>query len=427
MARSLLVSGTLPASLVEGSGPLDWAATLSLAGDLQGLVAVEVTGPDALSFSASLLPGLDAVAIAPAAAVDFEALLAAGRDPLLSLGLRFTYADGSVFDDPTLRSVAVLDADDTAPTAIAFASGGRVAAGAIGATIGTLAVTDPDSAGPFHFSFPADEAWRFEVVGNELRLKSGISLGLDDMPGRPLIIEVSDGHQSAAFTLEIRVTDPAAPGAELQPGEVRAGFAHATAETVIALRESRVVAALEQPVAHEPHLTLETGTELSLPGVSRVQFVDGFQDIGAASPGVQAAALVQAVTGHAADAALLARLVGQAEAGQPWVEIVAGLAEFATLPAGDTAALSALYQNALGRAPATAELSEELARLGAGESRAQLVVDLALGSESLAHQPMAGVWVADGLGDDAGWRAGGAFTGGAPPVVVAAGDSPWLL
>ncbi|RAI59901.1 hypothetical protein [Roseicella frigidaeris] len=426
MVRSLLVSGLLPASLTEGSGPLDWAGTLSLAGDLDGLVAVEVTGPDALAFSASLLTGLNAVWIAPAAAVDFEALLAAGRDPVLSFGLRFTYDDGSVLDDPTPRSVTVLDSDDTPPTGLAFAEGGRVAAGAIGAAIGTLAVSDPDSTGPFSFSFPADEAWRFEVAGNALRLRPGISLGLDDMPQRPLIIEVSDGHQSAAFTLQIRVTDPAMQGAELQPGESRAGFSYAASDTAIALRESRTVAAIEQPVPGEPQLTLAEGPQLVLPGATRLQFLDGHQDIGAASSGLQAASLVQALTGHAADATLLAALVTQAEAGRPWVEVIAGLPGLAALPAADAEAIAALYHNTIGRAPAASELGEELARLAAGESRAQLVVDLALGEEALAHQPAAGVWVADGLGADAGWRGGTGGLGGTVSA-AAASDAPWLL
>ena len=120
MSRALLVSGVLPGVLVENSGAGDWVATLSLSGDLAGLIGVEVIGPDALAFDASLLPGLDAVRITPGAAVDFESR----PTPVLGFSLRFSFADGSVVDDPAARSVTLLDVDDTAPTGLAFASGG---------------------------------------------------------------------------------------------------------------------------------------------------------------------------------------------------------------------------------------------------------------------------------------------------------------
>src|SRR5690242_9312606 len=130
MSRSLLVSGVLPSSLAENSGVGDWSATLSLSGDLTGLTGVELLGRDALAFNAILLPGFSAVQLTPGAPVDYEALLAAGRTPSLNFSLRFTFADGSVVDDPTPRSVAVLNTDDTPPSGLAFASGGAVVAGA---------------------------------------------------------------------------------------------------------------------------------------------------------------------------------------------------------------------------------------------------------------------------------------------------------
>src|SRR5689334_5759994 len=286
MARSLLVSGVLPSSLAENSGAGDWCATLSLSGDLAGLTGVELIGRDALAFSATLLAGLSAVQITPGAPADYEALLAAGRAPSLDFSLRFTYDDGSVVDDPTPRSVTVLNQDDTPPSGLAFASGGTVVAGAIGAAIGTLVVTDLDTTGPFTFSFPEEDAWRFEVVGSVLKLRDGISLGLDDMPRRPLIIEVSDGHHSAAFTLDIRVADPATRLTDLPPGETRGGFGVVDADTVLAMRESRTVARVDDLAGGEHLLTLQEGTQVTLPAAQRLQFADGFQDIGAESTGV---------------------------------------------------------------------------------------------------------------------------------------------
>src|SRR3954447_10723597 len=105
--RTLQVSGVLPGSLAENSGPGDWTATLSLSGDLNGLTGVELLGRDALAFHASLLAGFPAVVLTPGAPTDFEAFAAAGRAPELSVWLRFTFADGGVVDDPTPRSVTV--------------------------------------------------------------------------------------------------------------------------------------------------------------------------------------------------------------------------------------------------------------------------------------------------------------------------------
>ena len=181
----------------------------------------------------------------------------------------------------------MLDRDDTAPTALAFASGGTVVAGAIGAAIGRLAVTRSRHPGGFSFSFGDDDAWRFEVVDGVLKLRDGISLGLDDMPQRPLIVEVSDGHQSAAFLLWLGVADPDTRLADLPAGATRGGFglavrrrcwrcARAATWREVDALDARGAAA--DPAGWRPRLVL--------PAAQRVQFADGFQDIGAGSTGV---------------------------------------------------------------------------------------------------------------------------------------------
>ena len=341
--------------------------------------------------------------ITPGAAVDFELR----PTPVLGFSLRFSFADGSVVDDPAARSVTLLDVDDTAPTGLAFASGGLVVAGAIGAAIGRLVVTDPDTAAGFRFSFGEADDWRFEVVDGVLKLRDGISLGLDDMPQLPLIIEVWDGHHSAAFLLWIGVADPGTRLAELPSGETRGGFGLVDADTVFALRESRGVARVDALAGGEQLLTLQEGTQVVLPATQRVQFADGFQDIGDGSLGVQAAALVQALSGHAADGRALAGLVARAEAGMAWADIAA------TLPGLRPAMPMRSPRFTTTRWAATrAGRSWRCSSAGwrAGQ-RAQLAVDVALGAESLHHQPAGGVWVADALGSDGGWRAG---TGGLP-------------
>ena len=47
-----------------------------------------------------------------------------------------------------------------------------------------------------------------EVVGDELKLRPGISIPLADGPLRPVVITASDGTQSAALTIHIGITSP---------------------------------------------------------------------------------------------------------------------------------------------------------------------------------------------------------------------------
>jgi hypothetical protein len=220
------------------------------------------------------------------------------------------------------------------------------------------------------------------------------------------------------------VADPTTRLADLPAGETFAGFGLVDADTAHALRESRDVALLDGLAGGEHRLVLQGGTQMLLPAVERVRLADGFQDLGPGSAGVQAAALVQALTGQAAEARALAGLVAQAEAGVAWTDIAAGLPGTGGT---DADAVAALYRNALGRDPSGAELATQLGRLAAGTGRAQLAVDVALGAESLGHQPEGGVWVADGLGSDGAWRAG---AGGLPAATTAlppATEQVWLL
>ena len=222
--------GGVPASITEGSGSADWIANIRMENDLSRLAAVETAGPAAGFFLATWNAALGVVALRPDARLDFEAFSAAGVLPEVEIGLRFRFDDGTRQEDGPLFRVAVLDRDDTAPDGLSFSGGAAVAAGEIGAAIGRLSVSDPDSAGRFHFSFTPDDDWRFEVVDGVLKLRDGIALGWDDVPARPILVEVSDGTQSAAFLLDVAVTAPSpAPVPPAPPllaaGETRAGFA----------------------------------------------------------------------------------------------------------------------------------------------------------------------------------------------------------
>lgn len=410
MARVVRLTGTLPAIITENSLPGDWIGNLTLSGDIAGLTSIEAIGPGGSYFSASYNPALALVTIIPGAMLDYEAFIAAGLLPEVSFSLRFNFSDGTRLDDPTWFRVGVKDVDDTPPTGLAFATGGSVTAGAIGAIIGTLAVTDPDTAGPFYFTFPEEDAWRFEVVGNTLKLRDGISLGLDDIPHRPLIIEVSDGRQSAAFTLDLIVRDPAPQESSapvLLPGETQFGFTAIAPGTVLSLQRAEQVGAINAYGDDLRQVVLRDGGEVWLSGVQRLQFADGWFDLALDGPAARAEALHRAILGEAASPADLVHLTAQLQSGMGNVELAQLLlADSALLGAGLTDAdyVTVLCRAACGHDPSAAELALQTGRLASGLSRAQLAVDLALGPEALARLAESmpdGHWVAQPYGRDA--------------------------
>lgn len=407
--RTIQISGSLPASMAENSGAGDWSGGLNISGDLAGLVSVRTIGRDGAYFAADWNAALGFLSLSPGTNADAEALAAAGHALELSFGLRFRFADGTQQDTaPALYQVAVLDVDDTAPQTLRFASGGQVAADALGAVIGTLAVGDPDSAGPFFFSLIGDDDWRFEIVGQTLQLRGGINLGLDAMGTYPLIVEVSDGRQSAAFTLDVQVTgalDPALPNTLLlAPGEEREGFAFVAGDAVLALRGAEDVAAVTAHPGTIRQFSLADGNDLWLDAtVARLRFAEGFLEFAPAGTAMRAAAL-HAALGDAADAATLGRDVAALEGGQGWIAFARGLA---TTGGSDAAFVLDLWRSAFGQDPGTADLVVAQDRLADGLSRAQLAVEIVLAPEAMARfaathpdglwvfQPLGGVALAD--------------------------------
>ena len=399
--------GGVPQSIVEGSGPWDWVADLHLSGDLSRLAAVETTGPAAAFFSATWNAALGTATVRPDALLDFESFSAAGALPEVEVALRFVFDDGSRQEDGPRLRVAVLDRDDAPPAALSFSNGGTVAAGAIGAAIGTLSVSDPDSSGPFFFTFAWEDEWRFEVVDGVLKLRDGISLGLDDLPTRPVIIEVSDGRNSAAFVLDVAVTEPDYGPAPYVPpvlaaGETRAGFTLAGPCEALATRPAAEAAAAALQPGGLQRVVLDNGESVWLgPDVERVRFSDGWLGAAAEGPAGHAAALHRAILGEDADGAALAPLAASLRAGAGWAAVAADLLDAAPPLAGlgDAAFVAALAEAALGTAPDAASLALHAERLLSGvASRAQVAVDIALSPASLlrlAEDTPTGHWVAD--------------------------------
>ncbi|TCH98799.1 DUF4214 domain-containing protein [Roseococcus sp. SYP-B2431] len=224
---TILLSGSLPGLINENTPLWDWMGQLRLGMDPSLIRFVDITGTGADYFDATLNRATGMVEITPIALADYESFLASGRSPTLSLGLRFFMADGTVQQSQNSYSVTVLNLDDTAPQSLGFSSGGRVEAGQAGAVIGTLAVTDPDTASGFTYTVREDDQWVFEIVDGVLRLRSGVALSVSDGPMRSVVIEVWDGTQSSAFTLDIQVALPGSGGQAIdlfEAHESRGGF-----------------------------------------------------------------------------------------------------------------------------------------------------------------------------------------------------------
>jgi len=412
-------SGAVPSSMAENSVTGDWAATLALTGDLSGLRAIELVGPGALFFALRYDPLLGVAFLDPGAAADYEGLTLDGGDPTLAFSLRYTYADGTTETDATTVRVAVTDTDDTPPQGLRFVSGGRIGADQLGGVIGRLEVDDPDSAGPFSFQIIGWDDWLFEFDGMVLKLRDGFNLGLDAIPTKTLIVAVSDSRQSAAFVLDIQVTEPNdATALPVLSDDV-------PIEGVTALGDGRAVT-LRDPSAFLAATAIGEDARLITPAAtgpvlllaaSRLAFAEGWLDFAPDGPAMRAAVLYRTIEGADPDASALAALVAAREEGAGWAALADRLLADAA-PASAEAFVEATYRAALGRLPNDDESALGVGALDAGGSRAQFAVDLAFSDAALenASAHANGVWVAQPLGLDTApdWLADRGGIGPAP-------------
>lgn len=274
--RLLSLAGTLPATIVENTAPWNWFAQLRLAIDPASIAFLDLTGPGADFFDVRLNRSLGLLEVTPFARADFEAFSRIGASPTLSFDIRFFMADGTIAQSAISYSVTVLDRDDTPPQSLSFATGGRVNINTPGAVIGTLAVTDPDTASGFTYRLRTDDAWLFDIVGNQLRLKPGMVLTEYDGPIRSIFVEASDGTQSAGFELRINVANPALPGAPLanlvSPGERVENFSWSG--TTLRLDLSLNDVARIQDYGANLRFTLRDGTDIWAAQPRRIDLLD---------------------------------------------------------------------------------------------------------------------------------------------------------
>jgi VCBS repeat-containing protein len=155
-------------------------------------------------------PVTGVVTVAPGADIDFE------DDATFTIVVQAT--DG-VRTSVAPMTITIANVNE-APTEISL-SNAAVPENAPGAVIGTLAAVDPDSGDTFTFAV-SDE--RFEVVGNQLKLKDDVSLDHEPSGVVTVTVTVTDaGGESHTQTFEITVTDvneaPSAADDEYAVGE----------------------------------------------------------------------------------------------------------------------------------------------------------------------------------------------------------------
>jgi hypothetical protein len=376
------VTGSLPASINENTPLWDWTGQLRISINPALIRFVEVTGLGSNFFDVSLNRNTGVLTIIPLARADHEWFVANNMAPNIAFGLQFFMADGTVLQSLTAWSVAVLDLDDTPPQALSFATGGVVAAGAAGVNIGRLRVTDPDTTTGFTFTIREDDQWLFEVVGDMLRLRPGLSIPLADGPERELVITVSDGLQSAALTLSIGVTALGINNGGtvdlLESHESANGFRWAGPGNLFSMRMSHEIASIRD-YGSIIHIQLRDGGSVTFEQPTVIDLMDGYITFDGSGLAGRIWAIYETVLNrdprHAEMAAGVARLAAggttQALAG----ELLAS-AEFASRFGERTNARFAelMYTNSVGWTDAGG-INFHAGRLDQGVSRAALVDD----------------------------------------------------
>lgn len=277
------LSGSLPASINENTPLWDWTGQLRLSINPSLIRLVDLVGIGNNFFDVSLNRATGMLTILPIAVMDHEWFVANGVSTSISFRLQFYMADGSVQLSQGSYSVNLLNLDDTPPLALSFLTGGRVPAGAAGVNIGRLQVIDPDTASGFTYTIREDDQWMFEMVGDTLKLRSGVSIPLADGPERDVVITVSDGRQSQAFTLSIGISALGIGGGGnvdlMERHESQAGFKWVGAATsmsnLFSMRMSHEISALRD-YGTILHFQMRDGSSVTVEQPSVIDLLDGY-------------------------------------------------------------------------------------------------------------------------------------------------------
>ena len=311
--------GALPATMPENAQRGGWAGALTMAIPPQTVRAVDVIGNADLFLDSSFDSSTGTVSLWNVATPDYEGFARIAAQPVISFQLRLFMQDGTQSLSAQSYSVAIGDVDDTPPIGLRFASGGQVAPGDIAATIGQLAVTDPDSAGPWMFTIDEADAWMYEVVGSTLKLKPGMAVSISDGPFRALNIEVSDGLQSSAFRLDIRVEAPDGQQAVLDvldPWEMKAGFSYKSAESIRAYRGGWELDSLEHYGSALINVRMKDDASVWVQPTRFLEFFNGVLDMREGGSADMVSAAYQAILGRSVERFTMWSLVEQMDTGR---------------------------------------------------------------------------------------------------------------
>lgn len=378
----IALTGSLPGQIHENTPPWDWLGQLRLHINPALIRFVDLTGIGSNFFEVSLNRWSGVLTVAPMAFADHEWFVANNISTTISFQLQFYMTDGSVALSQANYSVTLLNVDDTPPQALSFATGGMVAAGAAGANIGRLLVSDPDTASGFTFAIREDDQWIFEVVGDMLKLRSGVSIPLADGPERGVVITASDGQQSAAFTLSIGVTAAGINNGGtvdlLEAHESAHGFHWTGTGNLFSLRMSHEIASIRD-FGSLIHIQLRDGGTVTVEQPAVLDLLDGY--ISFSGDGFagrvwaiyetllnreprhgEMAAGVQRLAGGASNQTLISEMLASAEVGGALGEL------------SNTDFVTQLYLNAVGWASASGVVFHA-GNLDRGFSRAHVVND----------------------------------------------------
>jgi len=373
------LTGSLPGLIRENTPLWDWVGQLRLTIDPATIRFMDVIGFGENFFEVAMNRRTGMLTIAPTAMADHEWFVANNISTTISFSLRFFMTDGSVMESQGTYSVTLLDDDDTPPQALSWASGGTVAAGQAGAAIGRLAVTDPDTASGFTFTIREDDRWIFEVVGDTLRLKPGISIPLADGPDRDVVITVSDGIQSAALTLSIGITVPGVNGGGpvdiMETHEREAGFRWATQNNLFSMRMSYELSSIRDFGALI-HIQMRDGGAIMVQQPAVIDLLDGYITFSGKGLAGRVWTIYETILNrdprHGEMAAAVARLAGGTTQEALAAELLAS-SEFTTSFGGlsNRAFAETLYRNSVGWTDQNG-INGHTSRLDNGTTRAKV-------------------------------------------------------
>jgi len=385
--------GSLPGQIRENTPLWDWVGQLRLTIDPATIRFVDVVGFGENFFEVAMNRRNGMLTITPTSMADFEWFVANNISPTISFSLRFFMADGSVMESQGTYTVTLLNEDDTPPQALNWASGGTVVAGQAGAVIGRLAVTDPDTASGFTYTIREDDQWIFEVVGDTLRLKAGVSIPLADGPLREVVITVSDGTQSAALTLSIGITVPGVNGGApvdiMELHESQAGFSWAAQNNLFSMRMSYELSSIRD-FGNLIHIQMRDGGSIMVQQPVVIDLLDGYITFSGKGLAGRVWTIYETVLNrdprHGEMAAGVARLAGGTTQEALAGELMASAefaASFGTL--SNRAFIETLYRNSVGWTDQNG-LNWHTSRLDNGVTRSKVTDDfIKWRTDSLKH------------------------------------------